>query len=354
MVEGDDETRSPSSHYHRKLEKSINQYGITIDENNLVITSNMPLVATADFPHTSMPSRPSMPEEHENLNSTLHDVAQELMTFMQSGLTIVSNFDGLHIPRDIKQKNGSKLLAEYMAQSDLPLIPPQIMLEEQSRLGYYRSIFFNTSCIKSEGTAKVLLPRIKPYSTWFATGFALHNKWGLSIAQPIRLPTSQGLYVLGQCPRQVRVGENVLLTWGANNYLGEDLSNVILRIRASPDFDLMEESRPQKVVSSKDKDYKFTITSLQSLGVETRSMIFVPKHSGIMQIIIEIESKSGGDYDVLTVDVHESGIKREELKAHFFDLTSDKKTHGPIVEKMTESPNLRAVAFSVSGKFIIN
>jgi hypothetical protein len=416
---GDDETRSSSSHYRRKLEKSMNQYDISIDENNFVITSSMPLVAIADFPHTSMPehhesmemhsheksmpSRPRMPEHHESMemnhheepmreetpqygtpawyekmHSKLNAFSQEAFMFMQSGLTIVSDFDTLRVPTSMKRENLSKLfsrfreqsmsfmdgssfgvrdearqlLEEYIAQSDLSLIPPQFMLEEQSRLSYYRSIFFNTSRIESQGTGKLVLPRTKPYSTWLATGFALNAKSGLSIAQPVRLPTSQGLYVLGECPRQVLVGENVLLKWGANNYLGKDLSNVMFRIRASPDFDLMEESRPQQIISMKDKDYTFTIPSLKSWGVETRSMIFVPKRCGIMQIVMEIECEFGGDYEVLTVHVHEAGITRKELKARLFDLTSDKKTYGPIVEKITESPNLREVAFSVSGKLI--
>ena len=82
------------------------------------------------------------------------------------------------------------------------MVPPPIMLEEQARIGYYRSIFFNTSRIESQGTGKVVLPRTKPYSTWLATGFSLNAKSGLSVAQPIRLPTNQGLFILGNFPSQ--------------------------------------------------------------------------------------------------------------------------------------------------------
>ena len=96
-----------------------------------------------------------------------------------------------------------------------------------------------------------------------------------------------------------------------------------------------------------------TIPSLKSFGVETGNIICVPKRSGLLQIIIEVESEFGGDYEVLTVYVRESGIKRKQISARLFDLTSDKKTYGPIVEKITDSPALREVQLSVSGKFII-
>jgi hypothetical protein len=405
MVEGDDiyttsnmgrlygeehTHHSSSSHYRRKFEKSINQYDVTVGENNHVMATSMPLVFTANLPpkpETNMemnhdeepmherPSHYGSKAWYEKMHSKLNEFSLEAFTFMQSGLTIVSDFNTLRLPTDMKRENFSKLfskfreqsmsfmegkslgvrdearqiLEEYISESDLSMIPPPIMLEEQARIGYYRSIFFNTTRIESHGTGKVVLPQTKPYSTWLATGFALNAKSGLSMAQPIRLPTNQGLFVLGNCPKQVRVGEHVLLTYGINNYLGKDLSNIMLRIRASPDFELMEESKPEMVVSMKDKDYTLTIPSLKSWGVETRNMIMVPKRCGMMQIIIEVESEFGGDYEVLTVFVHESGIKRKELTARLFDLTSDKKMYGPIVEKMTESPHLRSVKVSVTG-----
>jgi hypothetical protein len=298
---------------------------------------------------------------------------------MQSGLTIVSDFDSLRIPTDMKHENLTKLFAkfreqsatfmenesfslrdearqlleEYMVQSDLSMIVPPIMLEEQSRIGYYRSIFFNTSRIESQGTGKVVLPQTKPYSTWLATGFALNTKSGLSVAQPIRLPTNQGLYVLADCPQHVQVSEHVLLTYGINNYLGKDLTNVVLRIRASADFDLIEQSNPENIVSSKDKDYTLTIPSLKSSGVEIRNLVLIPKRTGVVQIVIEVECEFGGDYEVLTIYVREAGIERKELSARLFDLTSDKKTYGPIVEKITDSSALHEVRVAVSGKFII-
>jgi hypothetical protein len=158
---------------------------------------------------------------------------------------------------------------------------------------------------------------------------------------------------LDSCPKQVKIDEHVLLTYDINNYLGKDLTNVMLRIRASPDFELFEESKPECVVSSIDKDYTLTISSLKLFGVETRHMVFVPKHTGIIQIIIEVESEFGGDYEILTIIVRESSIERKQLSVRLFDLTTEKKTYGPIVEKITPTPALHSVRFSISGKFII-
>jgi len=393
---GDLDYTPSTSHYRRKFEKSVNQYDVTVGNNDYVVATSMPLVFTGESSTKPMPSSFSrhfddveVNEEkeplyersseygtglwYEKMHNKLKSFSQEAFTFMHSGLSIVSDFDSLRIPVEMKHKNFTKLfskfrqelfmnkpsfsirdearqlLEEYISQSDLSMMPPPIMFEEQARMGYYRSIFFNTSRIESQGTGKVVLPRTKPYSTWLATGFSLNMKSGLSIAQPIRLPTNQGLYVLANCPKQVQMGERVLLTYGINNYLGKDLTNVVFRIRASNDFDLMEQTKPEQIVSSIDKDYTFNMPSFKSFGVETRHMIFVPKRTGIIHIVMEVESEFGGDYEILTVYVHESGIERKQLTARLFDLTSEKKTYGPFIEKINQSPALRSIHFSVSG-----
>jgi len=386
-----------SSHYRRKLEKSVNQYDVTVGNNDYVVATSIPIIFTVIPPSNPMPPKPSPHDDvevneqkeplyeqslqygtplwYEKMHNKLNSFSQEAFTFMQSGLTIISDFDLLRIPVEMKHENITKLfskfhhesfinqpifsirdearqlLEEYISQSDLSIIPPPIMLEEQARIGYYRSIFFNTSHIESQGTGKIILPRTKPYSTWLATGFALNMKSGLSIAQPIRLPTNQGLFVLANCPKQVQIGEHVLLTYGINNYLGKDLTNIVFRIRASNDFDLMEQTKPEEILSNNDKDYTINIPSLKSFGVETRHMIFVPKRTGIIQIVVEVESEFGGDYEILTIYVRESGIEREQLTAHLFDLTNEKKSYGPFIEKISQSPTLRSVQLSVSGKF---
>ena len=92
---------------------------------------------------------------------------------------------------------------------------------------------------------------------------------------------------------------------------------------------------------------------MKTMGVEMRNMIWVPKRCGMMQIVIEVESEFGGDYEVMTIFVHEDGIKREELHTRFYDLTGEKRTIGPIVEKISDSQNLREVRVGVTGKFKI-
>ena len=76
-------------------------------------------------------------------------------------------------------------------------------------MSYYQLVFFNTTSIGSQGTGNVVLPRTKPYSTWLATGYVLSSKSGLSVAQPVRLPTNQGLVILANFPSQVQISEHV-------------------------------------------------------------------------------------------------------------------------------------------------
>jgi hypothetical protein len=399
---GDVQTQRPQSHYRRRAMKSSNQYDVSVGDNDYVVATSAPLVLKAAAGLTP-PSGPPPPQQqgqddaevgqqgettqlpgqnsqygtpswYEKMNSKLTTISQEAFTFMQSGLSIVSDFSSLQVPVDMRRTNLTKLFTEfrqqssfaypesfsprdearqlleqYLLESDLTMLPPPIVVEEQARTGYYRSIFFNTSLIPSQGTGKVVLPQTKPYSTWLATGFSLNSKSGLAVAQPVRLPTNQGLFILANFPSQVQIGEHVLLAYGINNYLGKDLSNVVVRIRASADFDLIEQAQPERVASSNGKDYTITIPSLASLGVVTRNIVLVPKRAGVVKILLEVESQFGGDHEVLTTYVRESGIERVQLSTHLFDLTNEKKTYGPIVEKITPSPFLRSVRISVSG-----
>ena len=245
-----------SSDYRRKMETSMNQFDVTIDDNDYVLATSIPIVLTSSSASKPMTTRPEQGKdmdvqvtvEEDLINdrtsecgsrswySRLSSFSQEAFTFMQSDLTVVSDFDSLRVPDDMKRDRFTKLfsrfrqqtatmmerpsfsmrdearelLEQYIAESDLSMMMPPIMIEEQARLGYYRSIFFNTSRIESKGTGKVVLPRTKPYSTWLVIGFALNSKSGLSIAQPIHLPTIQGLFVLGDCPYAKLALANIL------------------------------------------------------------------------------------------------------------------------------------------------
>ena len=368
---------------------------MTVGDNDYVIAASMPLIFTS----VAQPEQPMRAQDkemnqqreaeksnageglkygslawYEKMNSKLSLVSQEAFAFIQSGLSVISDFQSLRIPTEMRRTNLTKLfsqyrqqaswvdaesvnyreearqlLEDYMVESAASMVPPMILLEEQARVGYYQSIFFNQTRIESSGTGKVVLPRTKPYSTWLATGFALDAKSGLSVAQPIRLPTNQGFFVLGNFPEQVQIGERVLLTYGINNYLGKDASNVVLRIRASADFDLFEQTQPERAAVTNGKDYTLTIPMLKSLAAETRHIVLVPKRAGVVKIVIEVECEFGGDYEVLTTYVRESGIKRHESAARWFDLTGEKKSYGPIVEKINASSGLRSVKVFVSG-----
>jgi len=139
------------------------------------------------------------------------------------------------------------------------------------------------------------------------------------------------------------------LTYGINNYIGKDLNKVTVRVRASSDFELLEQGETKRTAPITGQDYTMTIPSLPALGVMTRHLILVPKRAGVVKIVLEVESEFGGDYEVLTAYVRESGIERQEISARIFDLTNDKKSYGPIVEKMTPSPFLRSIRLSVTG-----
>lgn len=368
-----------SSQYSRKMQNSLNQYDVTVDNSEFVIATSMPLVFTAN-PPVKTPSMKSddqaeaQPMEeygtaawYEEMNKEINSIPQELSIFMRFGLNLLQDGKSLGISQEYHTENRNEYFPEYhqpsfnlrdrarqyfeeyVSQSNYSMIVPPIMLEEQARIGYYRSIFFNTTRIGPQGTAKIVLPPLKPYSTWLASAFAMKSGSSISIAEPIRLPTSQGLYLLANCPRQIQTGERVLLSYGVNNYLGKDLSNVVVRIRASNDFDLMEQNKPEQMISIKDKDYSMTIPSMKSMAVETRHMIVVPKRSGLIQIVMEVESEFGGDSEIVTFYVRDSEIQRREYSTRLFDLTAEKKTFGPFITKIEQSPALRSVRFAVSG-----
>jgi len=399
---GDEQSQRPQ-YYRRRDMKSSNQYDVSVTDNNMAAVASMPLGIKAVPPPSPPPHMtPSMTPEHEpsdmevnappepmefrgqgmrrgtpewyqKLNMKLSTFSLEAFKFMQSGLSIVTDFPSLRIPVDMRRTNFTKifkemrkqspfydtesftmrdeareLLADYLAESDYTMPPPPIMLEEQARAGYYRSIFFNTSRIESQGTGKVILPRMKIDSTWLATGFSLNTKSGLTIAQPIRLPTNQGLFILGNFPDHMQMGEHGLLTYGIHNYLGKDITNVVVRIRASADFDIIESTQSERVPSSNGKDFTITIPSLKSLEVEIRNVTLVPKRAGVIKILLEVECEFGGDFEVLTVCVRESAFDRKVMSTRLYDLT-DKKSSEPFVQKISVTPGLRSVSMKVSG-----
>jgi len=192
---GDVQTQRPQSPYRRRLMKSSSQFDVSIEDNNYVVATSTPLafkqtVGATPFRQQEQQQdkedvevgqqgesrRYGTPSWYEKMNSRLTSISQEAFTFMQSGLTIVSDFSTLNLPIEMRRTNLTKLfkqmrqrsfidtesfsvrdearqlLEEYLSESDLSMIPPPVMLEEQARIGYYRSLFFTTRPIESQRT----------------------------------------------------------------------------------------------------------------------------------------------------------------------------------------------------------
>jgi hypothetical protein len=182
---GDERTqaRQSGSFFRRKAAKAFNQYDVHVNDNNYVVATSMPLVMVADA-HAEASikkeqikkdaqddtcdeqvgptldyGRRGSPSWYENLNSRLSTISQEAFTFMQSGLSVVSDFQSLYLPADMRRVNVTKmfsryrheltmtgdetfsdrdqarqLLEEYLSESDASMMQPPILLEEQARL----------------------------------------------------------------------------------------------------------------------------------------------------------------------------------------------------------------------------
>ena len=404
LYSGDTDYRRYYANSHDHTLTSPNQCDVTVN-NNVYIVTSLPRVIKPDdgslshlasvnlkersntvgIERSESSEEQQLPVQHsqydtsswyKRVNTTFASISQEAFTFMQSGLMIISDFSLLRISADTRRSNSTKLFSknrsqstmldfqssdirdevrqlfkDYHSESDLSINRSPMMSDEQIRSAYHHSIYFNTSHIQSHGTGKIRLPYHAPYSTWLATGFALNSKSGLSIAEPIRLPTNPGLFILGNFPNQVQISEHALLTYGINNYLNKELINVTVRIRASANFELIEQANFQHIPSKNNNDYTTIIPLIKSFGIETRHLVLVPRHTGVAEIILEVESEFGGDYEILTTYVRESGIERSVVIARLFDLTNKNKPYDSIIETMSPSPFLRSIQIDVSGIF---
>ena len=332
---------SSSSHFREKFDMSI-------DETNEMVVPGVPSTFVKE-------DRRGTSAWFEKIHSQLKTISPEALIFVNTPLTVLTDIPSLAIPSSMTEVNLTRLITDvhldswnvrdsarqsfedYLVRMDRSLLPPPIVLDEISRLSYSRSIFFATSELDSRGTAKMLLPRTKPFASWMATGFALNSQSGLSIAQPIRLPRNEGLFVIGRADaHHVRVGERVLLAYAIHNYLARDVNNVRLRIHPSPDFDLLDE-----------KDSNVTFPLIKDSSVETRDLFLLIKRQGVLRVILEVESEFGGDYESVLLFPRETGIEHEQINARLFDLTNQTSS-GPIVEEIQPSADLRSLNFIVS------
>jgi len=328
-----------------KSNNRVRQYNVNVDKNDYVVSVGMPHMPAfqneddRSSEHNSEEESTEEPVEHrpqyeygtpqwyKRMDTKMNLFSREAFTFMQCGLAIVSDFVTLQVPRELHslnftstirtfrqqsmlkdqdsfsfRQNARQLIVKYMSESSMPP-PPQMMMDEQFRSSYYRSLMFNTTRLDQSGQGKFRLPRTSyPFTTWLATGFSLHPKSGFGIAHPFRLPTRQGLYVMSSpipmMKKVVQIGERVPFSFVISNYYMKDIQNVMFRIRASPDFDIME---GEKVIKM-DKEYTMTLPSMKFESSETRQMFFVPKRAGVITMIMEVESEFGGDYEIVTMN----------------------------------------------------
>jgi hypothetical protein len=179
--------------YRRRAFKSSSQYDVTVDDNDYVITTSYPVAMKTLTGSQHPPMQPGQfqgqddmevnqqgetselryqnpqygtPLWYEKMYSKLNAISQEAFKFMQSGLSVITDFPSLHVPTDVRRTNLTRLFArfrehsqvfdpqsfdirdearqlleEYISQTDLTMIPPPIVFEEQARTGYYHSIY---------------------------------------------------------------------------------------------------------------------------------------------------------------------------------------------------------------------
>ena len=131
---GDKQTQQSQSHYRRRAFEISNQYDVSVSDNDYVVATSMPLVVktaagckTKDHKDHHGPQGPQGPKvkmmlkitnkvKHKNpvvqvhnhgsplwyekMNSKLNAISQEAFTFMQSGLSIVTDFSSLRVPTE--------------------------------------------------------------------------------------------------------------------------------------------------------------------------------------------------------------------------------------------------------------
>jgi len=184
---------------------------------------------------------------------------------------------------------------------------PSHILDEHTRSSYYHSILFNRTQLDRNGQGRLSLPTMKPYTTWLATGFSLNPTSGLAIAEPTLLRTPEGLYIMAEIPKDIQVGERCTFTYAICNHFKKNLDNVVLRIRSSPDFDLMEQQSGKVIPMT--NDFTMKVPALKPESAFKQSMVIVPKKAGVFDIKMCVESEFGGDYEHMMLRVWGAGLK---------------------------------------------
>jgi len=267
-------------------------------------------------------------EWYQRMSQRVSMISREAFTLMHSGVAFVTDFSSLFLPKEMHHmdyniiKNyrdqyltkeqcpreaARKMLEEYFTKADSSLVIPSMILDEHTRASYYHSILFDRTQLDRNGQGHFSLPTMKPYTTWLATGFSLHPTSGLSIAEPTLLRTPEGLYIMAETPKDIQVGERCTFTYAICNHFKKNLDNVVLRIRSSPDFDLIEQQSGKVIPMT--NDFTMKVPALKPESAFRQSMVIVPKKAGVFDINMFVESELGGDYEHIMLRVWGAGLK---------------------------------------------
>ncbi|CAF0996321.1 unnamed protein product [Didymodactylos carnosus] len=267
-------------------------------------------------------------EWYERMNKRVNLLSREAFILMHSGMAFVTDYSTLMVPKEMHHMNytiinnyrerylmtekspreaARKMLEEYISKVDSSLIPPPMMLEEHTRATYYHSILFNRTQLDRSGQGRLRLPSLKPYTTWLATGFSLNAQSGLGVAQPTLLRTPEGLYIMAETPKEFQMGEHCTFSYAIANLWKKSLSNVVVRVKASPDYDIMEQQGGKIVPMS--NDYIIKVPAIKPETTITQSIVIVPKRAGVFNVIFEVESEFGGDCELVPFRVWAAGMK---------------------------------------------
>jgi len=330
----------------RKYDRNNKQYRVDIGDNEWNVQIGMPASAQSwprdsDEEHSdeSQPENQAFEGEHfqaaygtkewyQRMSQRTSMISREAFTLMHSGVAFVTDFSSLFLPKEMHHmdyniirnyrdqyltkeqcpREAARLMLEdYFKKADSSLVMPSHILDEHTRSSYYHSILFNRTQLDRNGQGRLSLPTMKPYTTWLATGFSLNPTSGLAIAEPTLLRTPEGLYIMAETPKDIQVGERCTFTYAICNHFKKNLDNVVLRIRSSPDFDLMEQQSGKVIPMT--NDFTMKVPALKPESAFKQSMVIVPKKAGVFDIKMCVESEFGGDYEHMMLRVWGAGLK---------------------------------------------
>lgn len=163
-------------------------------------------------------------------------------------------------------------------------------------------------------------------TSYVISGFSVHSKLGLGIAEPIKVGTFKRFFVELNIPNYVVIGEIVKVEVFVYNYVGSQsrqYTTVTLN-NDDKEFEFWEPNYDRK-------HCRYVLKNSNSIEIETpanAATVFnfyvKPIKSGLMAIKVQAESKSARDVTKKMINVAMVGLKSGQSQAKFFDLRSRK------------------------------